>query len=57
MTDRYARVGLRIDRIGHGSWCGRGAFLSYQDLVLARKVQRESETLTVAPLFGTPSSE
>jgi len=31
----YARAGLTIQRVDHGSWCGREGALSYQDLVLA----------------------
>ena len=34
----YEQVGLRIKQpINYGSWCGRGQFLSYQDLILAFK--------------------
>lgn len=33
----YARLGLKIVRLERGSWCGRQSFLSYQDLVLAKK--------------------
>jgi len=34
----YARYNLEITNpIQYGSWCGRGEFLSYQDLVLAFK--------------------
>lgn len=34
----YARCGLAIRRpIHYGSWCGRGDFLSYQDVVVAEK--------------------
>jgi SAM-dependent methyltransferase len=34
---RYAEVGLTIERVDYGSWCGRPEYLSYQDLVLAIK--------------------
>ena len=34
----YATLGLEIEEIFYGSWCGRSEFLSHQDLVLARKV-------------------
>jgi len=33
----YAACGLEIVQIYAGSWCGRKDFLSYQDLILARK--------------------
>lgn len=33
----YAACGLEIVQIYYGSWCGRKDFLSYQDLILARK--------------------
>jgi SAM-dependent methyltransferase len=33
----YAEVGLIIERVDYGSWCGRPEYLSYQDLVLATK--------------------
>ena len=34
----YARCGLAVRRpIHYGSWCGRGDFLSYQDVVVAEK--------------------
>lgn len=32
-------AGLAIERLDRGSWCGRSAYLSYQDLVLARKAR------------------
>ena len=31
----YARTGLTIARADYGSWCGRGEYLSYQDLIFA----------------------
>jgi SAM-dependent methyltransferase len=34
----YATCGLKIEQIYYGAWCGRRAHLSFQDLVLARKV-------------------
>jgi SAM-dependent methyltransferase len=33
----YADVGLTIERVDYGLWCGRLQYLSYQDLVLATK--------------------
>jgi len=34
----YSKTGLRIeDPVHYGSWCGRKRFLSFQDIVLARK--------------------
>jgi SAM-dependent methyltransferase len=33
----YDKLGLKIVRLDYGSWCGRAAYLSYQDLVLAVK--------------------
>jgi len=33
----YRKHGLEVDAIRYGSWCGRGEFLSFQDIVLARK--------------------
>jgi SAM-dependent methyltransferase len=33
----YGKHGLRIQRVDHGSWCGRADHLSYQDLILATK--------------------
>jgi hypothetical protein len=33
----YADVGLTIERVDYGLWCGRPQYLSYQDLVLATK--------------------
>jgi hypothetical protein len=33
----YADVGLTMERVDYGSWCGRPQYLSYQDLVLATK--------------------
>jgi ubiquinone/menaquinone biosynthesis C-methylase UbiE len=33
----YEKLGLTIQRVDHGSWCGRADYLSYQDLILATK--------------------
>ena len=33
----YRARGLTITRLDYGSWCGRKDYLSYQDLVLAKK--------------------
>ena len=34
----FGRLGLSIgEPIHYGSWCGRNAFLSYQDVVIATK--------------------
>ncbi|HZH31197.1 MAG TPA: class I SAM-dependent methyltransferase [Pyrinomonadaceae bacterium] len=33
----YDKLGLKIMGLDYGSWCGRAAYLSYQDLVLAVK--------------------
>jgi SAM-dependent methyltransferase len=33
----YEKQGLEIVRLDYGSWCGRAAYLSYQDLALAVK--------------------
>jgi SAM-dependent methyltransferase len=33
----YADVGLTIERVDYGLWCGRLQYLSYQDLALATK--------------------
>jgi SAM-dependent methyltransferase len=33
----YGKLGLRIQRVDYGSWCGRADYLSYQDLILANK--------------------
>jgi len=33
----YGKLGLRIQRVDLGSWCGRADYLSYQDLILATK--------------------
>ena len=35
VTEMFAEVGLRIDDVRHGVWCGRLVGTSYQDLVLA----------------------
>jgi SAM-dependent methyltransferase len=36
----YSKAGMRIeDPIRFGSWCGREGFLSFQDIVLAKKSQ------------------
>jgi len=37
VTDLYEKLGLTIQRVDHGSWCGRADYLSYQDLILATK--------------------
>jgi SAM-dependent methyltransferase len=37
IKSRYGSVGLRIKRVELGSWCGRRDYLSYQDLILAKK--------------------
>jgi SAM-dependent methyltransferase len=37
IRDLYRANGLEIVQIYYGSWCGRKTFLSYQDLILARK--------------------
>jgi SAM-dependent methyltransferase len=34
----YKEMGLTIERLDYGSWCGRESYLSYQDLVLASKL-------------------
>lgn len=34
---QYETLRLKIARIDYGSWCGRQDFLSYQDLVLAKR--------------------
>ena len=40
VEDLYASCGLAIRRpIRYGSWCGRGDFLSYQDIVVAEKAR------------------
>jgi SAM-dependent methyltransferase len=33
----YKEAGLAISEIYYGSWCGRDEFVSYQDLIVARK--------------------
>jgi len=33
----YKKLGLRIQRVDYGSWCGRVDYRSYQDLVLATR--------------------
>jgi ubiquinone/menaquinone biosynthesis C-methylase UbiE len=33
----YEKLGLTIQRVDRGSWCGRADYLSYQDLILATK--------------------
>ncbi len=43
IEEMYRRNGLEIARpIHYGSWCGRKDFLTYQDLIIAAKVQRPS---------------
>ena len=37
LTELYQDVGLKLIRLDYGSWCGRGSYLSYQDLILATK--------------------
>ncbi len=47
VRDILSRNGLEIDQPIHfGSWCGRKHFVSYQDIVVARKIRsKESVTL------------
>jgi hypothetical protein len=33
----YRELGFTQEPIRYGSWCGRGDYLSYQDIVVARK--------------------
>jgi hypothetical protein len=30
---------FEVSRIDYGSWCGRSAYLSYQDLVVLRRIK------------------
>jgi SAM-dependent methyltransferase len=34
----FRKMGLAVDRIEHGAWCGRTDSLSYQDIVVGRKI-------------------
>ena len=38
VRDLYRANGLEIVEIYYGSWCGRPSYLSYQDLILARRL-------------------
>jgi ubiquinone/menaquinone biosynthesis C-methylase UbiE len=33
----YHTIGLDVEMLRYGSWCGRGSYLSYQDIVIASK--------------------
>jgi ubiquinone/menaquinone biosynthesis C-methylase UbiE len=35
IRDLYDRMGLQIQHVSYGSWCGRERCRSYQDLILA----------------------
>jgi ubiquinone/menaquinone biosynthesis C-methylase UbiE len=39
IKEAYRKAPLEIQRVDYGSWCGRGRYLSYQDIVLAVKEQ------------------
>jgi ubiquinone/menaquinone biosynthesis C-methylase UbiE len=39
VMELYRKQGLKIVRLDYGSWCARGNYLSYQDLILAVKEQ------------------
>jgi len=36
--DCHKKNGLNIQAVHYGSWCGRGEYLSYQDIVIAQKL-------------------
>jgi len=35
--DLYKKCGLTINKTFYGSWCGRKEYLSYQDIIVAKK--------------------
>jgi SAM-dependent methyltransferase len=34
----YAQSSLALENLRYGAWCGRGEYLSYQDVLIARKI-------------------
>ena len=47
----YAKYSFEIRKpVYYGSWCNRDTFLSYQDLVIAKKKGRDAEERAPAPL-------
>jgi hypothetical protein len=37
ITALYQRLGFHCEVVRYGAWCGRADYLSYQDIVVARK--------------------
>jgi SAM-dependent methyltransferase len=37
----FHEAGLEVDALHYGAWCGRSNFVSYQDIVIARKIRSD----------------
>jgi hypothetical protein len=37
IIDSFNKHGLEIKKVLYGSWCGRKKYLSYQDIIIAKK--------------------